>query len=64
MPGHQHMFSSRAQWRWAFATHKPWAHRWAETNETSGVRGYHAIARRKRPPSAARALRALMKPGR
>lgn len=63
MPG-RHMFASRAQWRWAFATHKPWARRWAETNETSVAQGYRAIPPRKRAPSAGRALRALASRGR
>lgn len=58
MPG-QHSFASRAQWRWAFATHQPFAQRWAETNETSKARGYHAIPRRKHPPGAGRTLRAF-----
>ena len=60
----QHTFASRAQWRWAFATHKPWAHRWAETNETSKARGYHEIPRRKHLPGASRALRAFASRGR
>lgn len=60
MPG-KHAFASRAQWRWAFATKKPWAHRWAETNETSVASGYHAIPRRKNLPGASRAARAFAK---
>lgn len=64
MPGKaQHAFSSRSQWRWAFATHKTWAHRWAETNETSRAHGYHALPPRKRPPGAGRALRAFASKG-
>lgn len=30
----RHSFASKAQWRWAFATHKTWARRWA--HQTAG----------------------------
>jgi hypothetical protein len=36
MPGKKrssHLFTSKAQQRWAFATHQPWAHKHAEANE-------------------------------
>jgi len=62
MPG-KHMFASRAQWRWAFATHQPWARRWAEANETSLARGYHRLSRRKSPPGTSRALKAFASKG-
>lgn len=31
MPGRKHRFVSRAQWRWAFATHRRFARRWAHS---------------------------------
>jgi hypothetical protein len=39
MPGDgkrgSHLFASKAQWRWAWATRQPWARRHAEANETA-----------------------------
>jgi len=55
----QHTFASKAQWRWAFATHQPFARRWAEGNKASIARGYHTLPRRKHPPGAGRAMRAF-----
>lgn len=55
MPG-QHRFASKAQWRWAFGTHQPWARRHAEATEVSRG-GYRALPRRKGRPTA----RTLMK---
>lgn len=52
-----HTFDSRAQEKWAFATHKSWAHRWGENTEVSGK----PLPARKRPPrSAYRTARSLM----
>jgi hypothetical protein len=54
-----HMFDSRAQQRWAFATHKTWAKRWGENTELAGREP--VLVPRKRPPkSAYRSARALM----
>jgi hypothetical protein len=54
-----HMFDSRAQQRWAFATHKTWAKRWGENTELAGRES--VLAPRKRPPkSAYRSARVLM----
>lgn len=33
-----HTFDSRQQEKWAFATKKPWARRWAEATKASGKR--------------------------
>jgi hypothetical protein len=46
-------FRSKAQWRFAFATHKSWARRWA--HETPS---YRALPRRKGQGSVARRARA------
>lgn len=55
-----HTFDSRAQEKWAFATHQPWAHRWGENTEVSGK----PLPKRKRPPkSAYRTARSLMSKG-
>lgn len=38
MPGKSvkdHLFASKQQWRWAFATHQPWAHKHAEANKVA-----------------------------
>lgn len=32
---HEHMFSSKSQWAWAFATKQPWARKWAHRNQTA-----------------------------
>lgn len=42
-------FRSKAQWRWAFATRKTWARRWA--HETAS---YKALPRNKQGGSTAR----------
>jgi len=60
VPG-AHMFASKAQMRWAFATHKSWARRWAEATEARG--GYRALPPRKHVENAGRAVRAFLKPG-
>jgi hypothetical protein len=41
--------SSKAQWRFLFATHKKFAHKWAERVERSGgvKTGYRALPARK-----------------
>jgi hypothetical protein len=58
MPG-RHTFASRAQQRWAFGTHQPWARRWGENTEVSG--GFKRLPPRKKPPkSAYRTARSLM----
>ena len=54
MAGKQgHRFRSKAQWRWAFATKKPWARRWAH-----GTPSFKALPRRKTRGSALRQLAA------
>lgn len=49
-----HTFDSRAQERWAFGTHQPWARRWAENTEVRGKR----LPKRKRRPTARTLLKA------
>lgn len=52
-----HTFDSRQQEKWAFATRKTWARRWAENTEVSGK----PLPKRKRPPSSVyRSARSLM----
>lgn len=54
-----HTFDSRAQERWAFSTHQPWAKRWGENTEVSGKQ--KALPpRKKAPTSAYRTARSLM----
>lgn len=48
-----HMFDSKAQWRWAFATHQEFAHRWGEA--TKGR--FKALPRRKGRVTARTLLR-------
>jgi hypothetical protein len=43
--GGVHAFRSKAQWRWAFATHKSWARRWADTNKA--IKPYRTLPKRK-----------------
>jgi hypothetical protein len=48
-------FKSRAQWRWAFATHKPWARGKAHATEAArgGPRvGYRSLPTRTAKPTA------------
>jgi hypothetical protein len=45
-----HMFDSKAQQRWAFATHQTFAKRWGENTELAGKE--KALPRRKRAKSA------------
>lgn len=53
-------FKSKAQWRWAFATHKSWARRWAHSTPS-----YHALPRNKAGNvSASRKIRAALSSGR
>ena len=49
-------FRSKAQWRWAFATHKSFAHRWAHATPGGKKVRYHRLPIRKHHPSV-RALR-------
>lgn len=59
MSAKTHMFDSRAQMRWAFATHQTFAKRWGEATELSGKS--KALPPRKKPPrSAYRSARTLM----
>lgn len=46
-PGPAH---SKAQWAWMFATHQPFAHKWAEqiVAERGPKTGYHSLPRNKR----------------
>lgn len=55
MSAKTHMFDSKAQMRWAFATHQPFAKRWGEATELAGRS--KALPARKRRPTA----RTLMK---
>lgn len=59
MSAKTHTFDSRAQMRWAFATHKSWAKRWGENTELSG-RSRTLPPRTKPPKSTYRSARALM----
>jgi len=52
-----HTFDSRAQEKWAFATHKSWARRWGENTELSGK---PLPPRKRAPKSAYRSARSLM----
>jgi hypothetical protein len=54
-----HQFDSKAQMRWAFATHKSWAKRWGENTELAG-RSKTMVKRKKPPKSAYRSARSLM----
>lgn len=57
MSAKTHTFDSRAQEKWAFATRRTWARRWAENTKASGK----PLPARKQPPkSAYRSARALM----
>lgn len=49
MAGKARRVTSKAQWAWMFATHKKFAHKWAERVERSGGEktGYRALPRRK-----------------
>lgn len=40
---------SKAQWRFLYATHKPFAHKWAEQNVAEGGKktAYHALPEKK-----------------
>jgi hypothetical protein len=50
MSAKTHMFDSKAQMRWAFATHQSFAHRWGENTELAGKS--KALPPRKRAKSA------------
>jgi hypothetical protein len=43
-----HGFASKAQWRWAFATKKKWAHRKAHETPGGPVVRYRRLPARKR----------------
>lgn len=45
-----HLFTSRAQWRWAYATHQPWAHDRAERNKVA--RPFKTLPARTGAPTA------------
>jgi hypothetical protein len=45
-------FASRAQWRFAFATHKPWADKRAEASKGGPKVRYRVLPERKGPPDA------------
>jgi hypothetical protein len=51
MPG-SHAFKSKAQWRWAFATKKTWAHRHAHATPGGKVVRYRRLPYRKGAPGA------------
>lgn len=54
-----HMFDSKAQMRWAFATHQTFAKRWGEATELAGRS--RTLPKRKHPPkSGYRTARSLM----
>lgn len=59
----QHTFASRAQMRWAFATHQSFAKRWGEATELAG-KSKTLPARKKPPKSPYRTTRSLMSKGR
>jgi len=40
-------FKSKAQWRWAFATHRRWARRWAHKTPGGPVVRFRRLPRRK-----------------
>lgn len=42
-------FASKAQWRWAFATHQPWARRHARKTPGGPKVRYRRLPRRKGP---------------
>ncbi|GAA0738732.1 hypothetical protein Drose_04225 [Dactylosporangium roseum] len=50
MSAKTHMFDSRAQQRWAFATHQKFAHRWGENTKAAGWS--KTLPARTRPKSA------------
>lgn len=54
-------FRSKAQWRWAFATKKPFAHRWAHATEGGPRKRFRRLPGhvRKQLIEAARAQAAL-----
>jgi hypothetical protein len=54
-----HQFDSKAQMRWAFATHKSWAKRWGENTELAG-RSKTMPARKHPPKSVKRTARSVM----
>lgn len=47
-------FKSQAQWRWAFATHKAFAKKWADQIVASRGKktGFHSLPKRKGRPTA------------
>lgn len=45
-------FKSKAQWRWAWATHKPWARKKAHETKGGKVTRYRRLPRRKGGPTA------------
>jgi len=51
-----HAFKSKAQWRWAFATHQTWAHRHAHQTPGGKKIRYDRLPGRKSAPGA-RSLR-------
>lgn len=59
MSAKTHMFDSRAQQRWAFATHQTFAKRWGEATELAG-KEKTLPARKKPPKSAYRSARSLL----
>jgi len=50
MSARTHMFDSRAQQRWAFATRQKFAHRWGENTKAAGR--FATLPARKRAKSA------------
>lgn len=55
MSAKTHMFDSKAQQRWAFATHQEFARRWGEATELAGRE--KTLPRRKGRPTARTLLR-------
>lgn len=55
----RHTFASKAQQRWAFATHQTFAKRWGENTELAG-RSKTLPARKRASKSAYRTARSLM----
>lgn len=56
MPGGTHRFYSKAQWRWAFATKKTWAHRHAHATPGGKIIRFRRLPTRKSAPGV-RSLR-------
>lgn len=52
MSGGKGRMKSKAMWKWAFATHQPFAHRWARNTPGGKDVRYRVLPTRKGPPTA------------